>query len=622
MEIRIEEDIPILGRVSVNFFNLSAKIYELYKKENEITRQKSISHLGLISKAFNGINHSRYEYLIFQCVTSELIENNFKGTTSAQGNIKINKKEYSGNDIIKGWFLMSNFGHCKNTIGDEKSLLVNVIQKRSFRSYLIGSIKDEQLKDWANNVIDKFDYVSFHHILSIRRIYKCLKRSNILKAELIAVYKLLLLESDLTSSYSNKARVEDLKLMYKNIRDLCILALDSRNTSLPFSIDVLSSILSFNNNQNRYRQIRISDIFDPMLSLLYNNLYLHPKSQTIQRSYEVLAIDNIKGISSNSEIIERALTEGLSKNESFSLLHFLRLEFHTDYMEQYDFKNFLRLSHTVKRGVNNVDASLDFNPLNSRRVLDFYIDDLKFQKSNFPKFLFNISGILEKQISATLTNFITKRGGIIKGVKKGIDSIGLDETESKKIIKILTTSIFRESWGLVQSNNIPPFREILWAVLRFHLKSEFSFDIDSHSTTAYQYFGVKLTEDFNFLNQNIEKAITDSIDEDRIHELHQVRKSCNRKFDGVTIACFSRVIVYDYSKSPDKRRITDFDSIVLKFNENNMYLELNEAKNIRNPFSEAKNCLLKKAIPLLKSDIKGAKIYETKNYGAKLVIKY
>ena len=90
---RIEENIPILGRVYVNFVELSEKIFDIYLKEGEIERQKNISHLGLIAKAFNGINHSRYEYLILQCVISELAENNFKGTTSAQGSIKINKKE-------------------------------------------------------------------------------------------------------------------------------------------------------------------------------------------------------------------------------------------------------------------------------------------------------------------------------------------------------------------------------------------------------------------------------------------------------------------------------------------------------------------------------------------------
>ena len=111
MEKRIEEDIPILGRVYVNFVDLASRFFEVYLKEQEVERQRKTAHLGLISKAFKGINHSRFDYLILQCVISELADNNFKGTTSAQGNIKLNGKKYFGNDIIKSWCLFSNFGH-------------------------------------------------------------------------------------------------------------------------------------------------------------------------------------------------------------------------------------------------------------------------------------------------------------------------------------------------------------------------------------------------------------------------------------------------------------------------------------------------------------------------------
>ena len=120
MEKRIEEDIPILGRVNVNLVDLASRIFEIYLNQNEIERQRKTPHLGLISKAFKGINHSRYDYLILQFVVSELVENNFKGTTSAQGNIKINGKSYFGNDIwfrgIFGVYLINMFGHLSQSI--------------------------------------------------------------------------------------------------------------------------------------------------------------------------------------------------------------------------------------------------------------------------------------------------------------------------------------------------------------------------------------------------------------------------------------------------------------------------------------------------------------------------
>lgn len=58
--MRIQEDIPILGKVAVNFLDLSAKLYQHYIKVEEINRQKKTPHLGLISHAFKNSNHSRY----------------------------------------------------------------------------------------------------------------------------------------------------------------------------------------------------------------------------------------------------------------------------------------------------------------------------------------------------------------------------------------------------------------------------------------------------------------------------------------------------------------------------------------------------------------------------------
>lgn len=618
MEQRIEVDIPILGKVSVNFEGLSSKLFGVYIKENEIERQKETPHLGLISEAFNGVSHTRFDYLILQSVISELVENNFKGTANAQGAISINSVSYSGNDIIKSWILLSNFGHCKNTIGDEKAILLNVIQRKGFRSYIISSIKDLELKQWAQKVIDSFDYVNFHHILSIRRIYKTLSRRVALQKELITVYKLFLLDSDETLHIANNLKVEQLKITHKNIRDLSILALDSRNTSLPFSIDILSTILSFNFYENRYQQTKISDIFNPMLSLLYDTLYLHPKSQTIQRSYEIKALE--KMTLSFNEIIEEAMSNGLSNPKDKILDHFLRIELHTDYLENINIIDSIRNLLTVRRGIKGVDASLDYNPIQSRRVLDFYIEKNVFSSTFLPKYLSNITSILEKQFLGTMRNHVKSRSDVIKAVKNGMDIINLNDDSKVTLINTLTDYISTESWNLVQTNNIPTFKEILWSVLRFFIKDQYYFDIDHHISKTFEYFGVRFANGMDFLNNNVQSAINEAINVDRKHELIQLQKSTSRKFDGTTIACLLRVTVYDYSKAPRDRTVTDIDSIVLKYSINSMILELHESKNTKHPFRDAKKDLNKKLINILNTNSKGFRIKEVKNYGAKLVL--
>ena len=405
MEKRIDEDIGILGKVSVNFQQLSTQILKIYEKEEEINRQKSILHLGLISEAFSGINHTRYEYLILQCVISELADNSFKGTSSAQGHIKINGKEYTGNDIIKSWFLLSNFGHCKNTIGDEKALLLKTINRKGLRSYLLNNIRDGKLKDWASNVIDSFDYVNFHHILSIRRVYKSLKRKLNLQNEILTVYKILLLDSNETNDIANRIKVEQLKMIHKNIRDLAIISLDSRNSSLPIAFDILSTVLSFDFYENRLQQTQASELFHPTLSLLIDSLYLHPESQKFQRSYEIDAIQNIDTTDYGVHI-DKALQEGLADPKQCNLQHFLRT---TTDLRLDQLKENLRLALTIKRGTSNVEASLDYNPISRKQVMDFFVHKSDFALSQFPRFLTNILGILNDHIKETVEDLVEEK---------------------------------------------------------------------------------------------------------------------------------------------------------------------------------------------------------------------
>lgn len=552
MEKRIEENIPVLGRVNLNFLDLASRIYKIYEKQDEVTRQKLTPHLGLISKAFYGINHSRYDYLILQCVISELAENTFRGTTSAQGSITINGKKYSGNDIIKSWILLSNFGHCKNTIGDEKALLIKVIQRKKLKSALMNSIKDLQLREWASNIIEEFDYVNFHHVLSIRRIYKCLPRRVEFQNEIINVYKLMLLDPNLTSDIARQ-------------------------------------------------------------------FHLNKRSQTFQRSYEIESFNQMP--ENFNEAVDKAMLTGLSDPEKCFLDHFLRVELHTNYTEKVSLKEALRSTLTVKRELPNVEASLDYNPFTSKRVMDFYLATDRFQCYEMPKFLTNITAILEKQISATIKNHVQDRSAVIKGVKDGIKKIELDQELADEIYTSMTDSVFRESWGHVMNENLPVFKDILWAVLRYHIKNEFYFDIDHHTSTTHNFFGLRLKH-IDYLNEDLEEAIKQSGDKDRVHELKQLRKSARRKYDGTTIACFSRVTIYDYSKAPSERKVTDIDSIILKFNEKGMSLELNETKNTKRPYADAKKDINDKLIRVLNGNSKGYQVKEVKGFGAKIVIKH
>lgn len=616
--MRIKEDIPILGKVTVNFLDLSAKLYQHYIDVNEIDRQKKTAHLGLISHAFKNSNHSRFDYLILQCVISELIENTFKGTANAQGNITIDGDKHFGNDIIKTWILLSNFGHCKNTIGDEKTILLHCIQNKSFKRKLLNGIKDARLKKWSEEVITNFDYVSFHHIISFIRIYKTFRRRVARQNELLKIYKLLLLPEEENELIASSNQISQLKNIYYILRDISMIALDSRNSSLPISIDILSTVLSLDSFENKYQNKRISIILEPLISILCDNLYLNIKSQTHQRSYEINASKTI-----GADVVKnlnQAIEKGLYNPTVCHLHHFLRIQLNKQNMVFEEISNATRQILTVKKGITGVDASMDLNPFTDERVIDFYIED-NFDIKHFSTFIYNIGNITIGQIIGTASNEFNKTKKINDIIDANLNKLPITEAQKTDFKKPIQEHISSNIKKALLNKNLPIFKNILWAVLRYHLDSKYHFDIDNHSVEKYDYFGVKVAG-LNPLKENLDKAIVSEKDLDRKHELNQLKQSAYRKFEGTVLICISRIKIYNYSLAPDKRIVTDIDGVVLKFNEDVLILELHESKNTAKPVKDALKDIKAKLIKTIDKKIKGVKIKEVPKYGGKIYIRH
>lgn len=615
--MRIKEDIPILGTVTVNFLELSTKIFNIYIERDEVERQKNTPHLGLISHAFRISNHCRYDYLVLQSVISEIIENTFKGTINAQGSIKINGKDYFGNDIIKSWILLSNFGHCKNTIGDEKTLLLYCVQKKSFKNQLLRSIKDEQLRDWSKSVLESYDYINFHHILSFYRIYKCLKRRVPIRNEIITVYKLLLLSEESNKALANPIQITQLKTIYNIIRDLAVITLDSRNSSLPINIDLLGTVLSIDNFEKRFQNSKVSAFLEPFYSILCDHLYLNIKSQTHQRSYEVNASNN--NIFEFPLIIDKAINEGLYDPTICNLEHFLRIKLHSKNMMFEDMSHATRDVLRIKKGLNNVEASMDLNPFTDERVIDFYHGD-QFDNKKLSLFIHNISQVFWRQIIGTASTEFNKTKAITTIIDTKLNELNLTDQQKidfrNPIRNLINANITK---ALIQKN-IPAFKELLWSILKYHIENKYHFDIDHHVSNKYDYFAVKIS-DFDSLN-NLDLAINTEDNDDRKHELLQIKKSAKRAFDGTVIVCLSRIKIYNYSLAPDKRIVTDIDGVVLKFNEKELILELHEGKNTSHPVRDAVKDLKAKLIKTLSKNSNGFKIKNVNGFGAKIYIRH
>lgn len=236
--------LPSLGNVSVNFYDAAASIAELYQRTNEFERQKGVSHLGLISSEIEGASHSRYEYVMLQCALTDVLDKLHKGSV-AQGSLKVDGKSYLGNGLLKAWFLLSNFGHLKNTMGDEKALIQFALKRKGFRRQLLRPIRSATLQNWCDTSISNFEYPNFHYVVSAYRVYKDQPRHIEAQDEAAKLIELLLVGLNDLPYRVDKAKLLQLRSLFKKIRDIAIVTIDGHHSHSPLSIDLISCLVSF-----------------------------------------------------------------------------------------------------------------------------------------------------------------------------------------------------------------------------------------------------------------------------------------------------------------------------------------------------------------------------------------
>lgn len=617
-EVRIEDTTSSFGKVSVNFTGVACELYNRLYENNEFKRLREIDHLGLIAKTFKTLSHSRYDYFITQSVMTEIVENTFRGTTTAQGSIRINGKIYRGNEVLKVWIMLSNIGHCKYTIGDEKAMMIYASKRRGFKSVLLKQLDDEKLLIWANKVIQRFDYVKFHHLLSIYRIYQLYKRNRQKQRELISIYKAFLLPSNQMDSVSDRIKLIQLKNIYKNIRNLAIISLDTANSHLPISIDILSTILSFDFNSDKFQGRKLSQLFNPLTNLLYDKIYLSTQVQTLQRSYEVRAIKAMRSLSYKQTIME-ALEHGLADANECDLIHFARKEYKLASNQK--LKDHFNISQQIKGGSDKFESSVDFNLLTKNTVLDFYLRKSTFEISDLPMLVARackVSDIVdEKQLMAE----VSTHEQITEILKDNLRKQGIEDQQSIAILKPILEYLAKDSVKINYELNVKFLKRLTWSIIRFFIHSRYYFELDAlidDKSIAAKY---PTGEDFasNSIRAEIEKY--SEINPDRVKELQHLEYAIKKRYDGHTVVCIDRVKIYDYSLAPDRRNITDIDSLVLKFSGRELIVEFNETKNMNNPTSIAIKDLREKFVKVLNSNAKGYRVLPVRKYGAKVRIR-
>lgn len=624
--IRRKVTLPSLGNVSVNFYGASSLIANLYEEIHEFERQKNINHLGLISTEVDGASHSRYEYLMLQCALTDVLDKLHKGTSS-QGSLKVSGNEFLGNGILKSWFMLSNFGHLKNTYGDEKALILYALRRSGFKSRVLSVIRSDSLREWCDEVISGFQYHKFHYVISIYRIYKEQPRRIDNQDRMALLMELLLLDVDKLSYRLNKSKLMQLRGLFDKIRNISIATIDSHYSHAPLSINLISSLVSFDEIEGGVFGRNITSSLVPLRRLLHEELYLNPVALASQRSYEFDALKYLHGLPKNNatydKLIANACKNGIIKDHVRTLYPFCRMAIHPNIQPATDFYDeFRNITIRVRKGCANVDAYLDVNPYTKMRYADFFVSN-DFSESSMPKFLSNISDLIKDQIGYLIENVESDYNVVIDELREVAIRKGVDETLMSDIVSSSDAAIRRREWNVVRKHLFPLYRDLLWSVINYFVKDKYRIELASVDV-SYDNYAVSFPElgDW-YLKKALSKAIEkeEVVDPDRAHELRMLNNCARRRFSGFKIAGLVRIDIKDMTQPPEKMKATDIDAVLLKISDKSVFLEFFEAKNYRRSReSNAAKELRKYFVPVLNK--KGRfRITRVPGYGAKLTLR-
>lgn len=615
--------LPIIGRTRINFYESASEIYDIFSDHDEFNRLKKVKHLGLMSRIFDSSNHTRYEYLMLQCSVVDLIDSLNKGASQVTlGAISLDGKKLAGNGLLKSWFMLSNFGHCFNTFGDSKSIMLHLLQNKSLKSTFLNVIKDTDLRKWSRSIIESYDYRKFNYVISIYRLYKKYYRSPKKTPPLKYLKLLLLPELDNPHLVKNWPKLNQLRRVFYTARDISILAIDGHYTHTPISVEIVSLISSMNDSEHVYNENSISQSLRPLLAILNEDIYLDKNVISLQRSYEINAVKLLGESSNFDSSILKALNIGLVDHFQ-SFVPFFRLKL-SPISSLYDD---LRRVQVSAKGCPNIELTIDQNFYQGHRYLDVLANFDKLQPSEISTIYFQLSDLVSKYLRYNVYKKGERFNYLRESLNEKIKKSGADESLIQDVDNLWISEMTTLLYDGMDELLTPSYRTILYSILSYVFKSNFSVDLEETNSGYKSFDFVMGNFAVDAFNHNFELAKEkNSSNVDRCHEIKVLQKQIRGikgKTDHYVYTCIDRLEIVDITASPAKRKYTDLDGVVLFVTKGKARLEILEAKNTRTPEKDAKNDINKKLIPALnKARIKGYKVVQLKNKGAKLVINF
>ena len=243
-------NLPGFGPVRIRLFPSAQRVYDFLDQYNHVACLKEIDQLGPIRQVLPGAHHTRYEYLIAQlAIITELCH--LPGQQPAGLSLSRGRDTFgtvdgvdrppSNGEILMVLALLGNIGHLPSTFSGERALMKFLRDyERPRRAFRIGLPADDREPFDRALEADKIYQFNFYIAAFLLNRYR--RRDG---GHSMADFGQSIIRSFLNSKRGDSDQsVIALWSLYRSVRRLTYLALDSHYAPVPFSLDLASIFFS------------------------------------------------------------------------------------------------------------------------------------------------------------------------------------------------------------------------------------------------------------------------------------------------------------------------------------------------------------------------------------------
>jgi len=237
-------NLPGFGFVRIRLFRHSKRVFEFLDGYGHIEQLHKIDQLGSIRRVLPGAHHTRYEYLMAQlAIITELCHLTGQlpaGLSLARGRTTFGQLDGidsppSNGEVLQVLALLGNIGHLPGTFSSERAFLKFLRDHPKSRTAFRQGLPAEDRQAFSK-AVDRDKTHQFNYFIAAFLLNRYRRRQD---GDSVADFcqKIIrfFISPDLVNSDQSLAALWDL---YRSLRRLTYLALDSHYAPVPFSLDL------------------------------------------------------------------------------------------------------------------------------------------------------------------------------------------------------------------------------------------------------------------------------------------------------------------------------------------------------------------------------------------------